>query len=160
MILPFMTHFKHSKKPTYFVPKILNGIKEYSHHDKVKVFGQLKTKGLQERLDIVSFNYFSPKIHTCRLDKNNRWKAGRKIHFYLWNRTKRAYCFLIAPCKSVQTVMIDAVNKKVFLPYEDCKEIDVDTFARNDGFDSVADFWSYFNQTQTYKLIHWTDFKY
>jgi len=34
------------------------------------------------------------------------------------------------------------------------------TLARNDGFESVDDFFKWFNADFQGKIIHWTDFKY
>lgn len=161
MILPFMTHFPNGK-PTYFLDTITENV-AFDNYITDSAFRNISNQTTYEEWFQLVRKYrlsIPPKIHTLRIDKNNRWKEGMKIHFYLWNRTKRATCFGILPCTGVQTVMIDARNKKVFLPDEDGREIDVSLIASNDGFANIEAFWEYFNKTETYKLIHWTDFKY
>lgn len=47
--------------------------------------------------------------------------------------------------------------------YKNCRlhaHAGIHTLALNDGFDSVEDFFEYFNEDFTGKIIHWTDLKY
>jgi ribonuclease HIII len=37
---------------------------------------------------------------------------------------------------------------------------EIETLAQNDGFNTIYDFFAYFNEDFTGKLIHWTDLKY
>jgi len=75
-----------------------------------------------------------------------------------------------AECVSVQYVYINFERKHIevhdtmelldlpfgnFLPDDKALQ-----FARNDGFDTLEDFWQWFTTTQTLKLIHWTDKRY
>ena len=36
----------------------------------------------------------------------------------------------------------------------------IEQLAKNDGFDSVQDFFNWFNEDFNGRIIHWTDFKY
>lgn len=112
------------------------------------------------------------KKHTIREDKPNRWRAGRKIQLATGVRSKNYHQYGEEVCKSVQEVWI--FNK------ENYRAIFVDTklmfeqvhehtfhpdfmkhFAINDGFDTVATFWEFFNKREFFgKIIHWTDLKY
>jgi len=39
-------------------------------------------------------------------------------------------------------------------------DLSIELLAKNDGFESVEDFWKWFNVEKTFRCIHWTDFKY
>jgi len=118
---------------------------------------------------IVSFKpQFVPKIlagtkvHTLREDKTNRWKTGRKMHMYTGRYTATDRQFIKeAECVSVQMVILDPELKVIYVEAKPSyKVLDFDEaleFARNDGFDTLEDFWQWFTTPQTLKLIHWTD---
>lgn len=61
-------------------------------------------------------------------------------------------------------VLID--NKDFYAGYVNGVAIDktyednILKLANNDGFDTVEDFFAYFNKDYTGKIIHWTDLKY
>ncbi|PPL04959.1 hypothetical protein [Parapedobacter indicus] len=121
----------------------------------------------------------APKLHTMREDPFNRWQAGNLIHFAINNQTKNYFRFApVILCVSVQYVQIihDSDGRSVHIgnrpDYEDCvpfyldngfsddeemygmKEMEV--FAQNDGFESIEHFFTWFNKSAKYKLIHWT----
>ena len=97
------------------------------------------------------------KIHTLRLDRCNRWKAGNIIHFAVNVRTKRQSQFEELKCTGTQTIKIEYRGRdpKKYAPHItiDGKELDtagIQLLARKDGFDK--DFEG--------KIIHWTHFRY
>lgn len=110
------------------------------------------------------------KIHTIR--EGGRWKPGHKIHMANGVRTKNYRCFDDSKiCKSTQSIVI--INK----PYLRSIEVDnkslywhslhgeyhlasIELLVRNDGFDSVDDFFRWFDTNFEGTIIHWTDFKY
>lgn len=107
-----------------------------------------------------------PKLHSIRDDKHDRWHAGRMIHPVINNRSKNQFQFAPAfPCVSVQKIDISSnpvmmVSESVkvdnrFLSYKE-----VETLAINDGFNSIVDFFAWFNEGYTGKIIHWTNLKY
>ena len=123
------------------------------------------------------------KIHTIREDRNDRWSAGKVIHFCTGVRTKFYECFKIGKCVSVQSFSIQRqyrpiLSKSAFHSYFsngnfeifiDGKEIDhseLMKLAENDGFDKYAlgKFCEFFmKRNKPYfkgKIIHWTDFRY
>jgi hypothetical protein len=112
------------------------------------------------------------KLHTIREDKTNRWKEGMKIDFFINMYRKEMFRFApVLPVVSVQKVEIKWITSKNTNPYwykdasvsidnrflstKDCEEL-----AQNDGFDTVEDFFAYFNEGFKGKIIHWTDKKY
>lgn len=107
------------------------------------------------------------KIHTIRADESGRWKPGQKIHF--WRRNPRntkgnPYPFGESICKSVQTIGIDPVAKKVEIGLNGIENelsiSGINLLAFQDGFNSVDEFWAWFNKPFYGKIIHWTEYMY
>lgn len=139
-----------------------------------------------ENTDFVNKIDDKVKIHSIREDKANRWKPETLIHLTTGARTKYYDCFNELECISTQTIeieemiMTDAGHmyiyteekregiQKVFIDRIFKVTIDgrvlssaeIDTLARNDGFNSTHDFFRWFNGNFIGKIIHWTDFKY
>jgi hypothetical protein len=177
MNLSFSTHFPKGKyrlsgKPTYFVEKIWQSFPVEETHD---VFTDY-IEGLDDfSLDAVEMK---SKIHTIRKDKKDIWKPGRKIHFVINPRSKDRFQFApVIECVNTQIIRIDhhwikntttvTINGLVYgSAYKnDMGEIyrydeSLKTLAINDGFDSVQDFFTWFNKDFQGKIIHWTDLKY
>lgn len=107
------------------------------------------------------------KIHTIREDKGSRWKPGMKIHGATGTRTKNYECFFTGWCVNTQFIMIEPDIRRVYIqiPIGDCvlrhlsDELMLQ-FVRNDGFDSVEDFWSFWPNRFEGIIIHWTPFYY
>lgn len=168
MIIHFAKNFPFNNEPTKFVEKILFGI---------------FNSPLKPILTTLVWNYpYQPnhltpdenaKIHTIREDKHNRWKQGRPIHFMQWTGDPyHSKCFHFAPvipCTSVQNININYLNDGEIhvcidhnLIYSkligDTKIIE--KLAIADGFNSVDDFFKWFDKDFKGKIIHWTDLKY
>lgn len=157
-----------NEKPTYFVEKIWAGIKD--HEVTVELRNYLHSKYNMQK----SILFVKPKIHTIREDKSNRWKIGNKIHFVINNRTKNRLQFApVLTVKAIQEIIIKH-NKGIIDVWIDGTMYEVITFnnkpvdwppliqelAVNDGFDSVEDFFKWFDKDFKGKIIHWTDFIY
>lgn len=178
MILPFKTQI--NGKPTYFVEKIFKGIKKAVNNDlSCKIAYEIPPDEMlrQYSLDIDKYHEVYPKIHTIREDKNNRWKAGVMIDFFINTPTKDMLRFApTIPVVSIQTFEIKWYNtfgKKIVRVFIDdksfaCVKFDVETIitgkilelAKNDGFDTIEDFFANFNKDFKGKIIHWTDKRY
>lgn len=113
------------------------------------------------------------KIHTIRNDMHGRWIIGRNIHFATGVRTKKYNCFLKAVCWGIQSVQINyhdpsvievIIDGELFYKHGSglyCIGNDkMIELARNDGFDSIDDFFKFFNKDFQGKIIHWTSFLY
>lgn len=174
MILPFSTQL--NGKPTYFVEKIWQGL--LKEHFNLLGYNRFRTLACIEKV-IDKWDYkidLKPKIHTIREDKKNRWKVGTNIDFFINCRQKNMFRFApVLPVVSIQEIEIDYVptGKKwelkpiVFIDkiffYHDLITRDNSKMlqlAQNDGFDTIEDFFAYFNEDFKGKIIHWTDFKY
>jgi hypothetical protein len=98
------------------------------------------------------------KLHTIREDINCRWTESRPIHFATGVRTSQYKQFHSGICTGVQSIEI--ADRTVFISG---KRIDnIEELAINDGFDSVEDFWGWFDQYTPFvgRLIHWSDLRY
>lgn len=118
-----------------------------------------------------------PKLHTIRHDPHGRWKPGMTIHPVINNRTPNRFQF--APeivCTGVQEIKIKHgmfgfksvwIDGNITGNFSEnfigenpvCTDL-MRTIAINDGFDSLEQFFAYFNEDFTGKIIHWTDLKY
>lgn len=169
MILPFSTQM--NGKPTYFVEKILRGIEIYKA--PINLLDFWKYTGY----DLFSKQHITPKIHTFREDEKDRWKAGNKIDYFINCRQKDMFRFApVLPVVSTQKVEIkwfELFDKKMVRVFIDNKSFacmkfsdemiitgDMLQLAQNDGFDTIEDFFAYFNEDFKGKIIHWTDLKY
>lgn len=172
MTLSFSTQI--NGEPNYFIEKIWCGLLknetvdelEYPDHicNYLDRFGK-KWDGIENDLPIIC----APKIHTIRADKKDRWKVGNKIHFVINNRTKDRFQFApVIKCTGVQdieivysrsrnddTPFVFIGDDRVLLRTHELFEL-----AKNDGFDSIADFFAWFNSDFKGKIIHWTDCSY
>jgi hypothetical protein len=126
-----------------------------------------------------------PKLHTIREDASNRWRAGMDIHFVINNRSKNRFQFApVVKCVGVQDIEITDVthisypndfSTKIHLTvskdgwtetFTQAFSVKVDgiqlppdkvhQLAINDGFDSVEDFFAYFDKDFKGKIVHWT----
>lgn len=170
MILPFSTQFK-DRTPTDFIQKIWCGLIRnrivliFTLLDYKETKGEFAQKNMPDNpFEVVSF---APKLHTIREDIHNRWHEGCLIHPVVFNRSKNQFQF--APtlvCKSIQKIDIkhyDFDTVKAMSVVIDETEIfgqDIFMLAKNDGFNSVEDFFKWFDHDFTGKIIHWTDLKY
>lgn len=120
-----------------------------------------------------------PKIHTMRSDPHNRWKAGRKIEMVYRGAGYKILDHFnkgipeLEVCVSTQRIIIKdmrhlPIGKRAFGQHDFLITIDnrmlsfaeQQKLARNDGFNSVEDFFRWFNKDWSGKILHWTDFRY
>jgi len=103
------------------------------------------------------------KIHTIREDKTDRWHEGRPIQFWYGNPRnvkKNPFHFKDGFCHSIQKIEIK--KKCVYIDDRELKlpSDKVELLANQDGFDSLQEFFEWFDKDFVGKIIHWTDFKY
>jgi hypothetical protein len=170
MILGFSTQLKG--KPTYFVDKILIGIDKHLGVFHTENFRKYYKKKFDSKPPI----NINSKIHTIREDPKDRWKKGNKIDFFINVRKKDMFRF--APVLVVVSTQKFEIkyHTNTFLVYIDEKlfffgnrDFTINEFenyegmlklAHNDGFETIQDFCTYFNEDFTGKIIHWTDLRY
>jgi hypothetical protein len=171
MILGFSTQI--NGKPTYFPEKIVTGLE----HNKIITFDEaeylfdsniISKNGLCHRIKLDGTIDYKPKLHTIRGDKNNRWKEGTKIDFFINCRQPNMFRFApVLPVVRTQKIEIkyDKMFGKTLYPeilIDNVKlhPMKLDELAQNDGFDTIEDFFEYFNEDFMGKIIHWTDLRY
>lgn len=127
---------------------ILNFLKGYS------VDGQRRPTSFEQKIKQ------GIKLHTIREDATNRWKPGVKIHFSTGSRTGQYNCFKQGICNGVETIEIN--YRMVYINGRHLTTDEIEYLAINDGFDSVDEFWNWFDQYTPFtgKIIHWTDLRY
>lgn len=170
MILNFSTVFpkdkgKLSGLPTMFPEKIWKGIAK--NHWKILNDNKEFFEDFKDNDTYAMNGNFSGKEKntTIRRDSKDRWKVGMKIHFYIGARTKKSFRFApVLKVKSVNKIQITydsaICNQFKALP---CILIDdvalhpkhYERLAQNDGFDSLEDFFIWFNKDFVGKLIGW-----
>ncbi len=115
-----------------------------------------------------------PKLHTIRpfsFDKDGtfkgcRYKEGMELSLRYW--TGKPYRssqeeFGRCVCKGIETIHV-IYNREgvpnVYVGGNRVKGVDLEMLAMNDGFDSVEDFFKWFNKDFSGWIIHWTMFRY
>jgi hypothetical protein len=99
------------------------------------------------------------KLTTIR--EGSRWKPGMKIHFATGVRTKNYNQFASGVCRLVYDITIVPKDKEIYIIDTGTSEIfhikknDIKAISRRDGFDSVEDFWKYFDKLFQGQLISW-----
>jgi len=185
MILSFST--KINGKPSYFIEKIWEGLLRNVFENDIDYIDYMSRheEVFGKNWDFIpdeTERMTSGKIHTIREDKKDRWQTGTKIDFFINTYQKNMFRFApVLPVVSVQKIEIkwfdDGKIKQVSVfidgkiygtvcynfgvnVTELYKRKKLDLLAQNDGFDTIEDFFAYFNEDFKGKLIHWTDLKY
>ena len=166
MILAFMTKFPKglgtlSGRSTFFVEKIWQSFPDEKTAD---IFS-----GYLDGMEMVDYDFscdaisLRAKKHTIRKDERNRWKVGMDIHFFINVRTKKMFKFApIVKVKLIQKISIkpNAETFRVKIDDHFLSDDEIEKLSINDGFNSVEEFFSYFNEDFTGRLIHWTNVRY
>lgn len=168
MILPFSTQL--NGKPTYFVERIH---KSFSLQEINMIAGLDPSIHYPKDYNFVAKDKLQAKIHTIREDKNERWKPGTKIDFFINCRQKNMFRFSpVLLVVSVQKIEIKYIgfnngfrpciwiDKKLIYDLAGINKKLMLELAQNDGFDTIEDFFAYFEKDFKGKIIHWTNLKY
>ena len=181
MILGFSTQINN--RPTYFFERIWEGLLRFNFDTDIEyqLFLNAHHQQFGEYWDWFPDEHTrltNTKGHTIREDKNNRWHAGTMIDFFINTRQKEMFRFApVLPVVSVQKIEIkwftffDKKLVRVFIDDEQFESVKIDNshlqttgrmeeFAQQDGFDTVTEFFEYFNEDFKGKIIHWTDKRY
>lgn len=172
MIVPFSEINKKTGNPTFFIEKIWNAL------DLNDIIPHSFTQytGYAEEYFAKFGNYWDGfynepaklKIHTLRADEKNRYQPGKLIHPFINNRTKNMFQFApVFPVVSIQTIQfcygeikIDNSIPAIFIDKLRITYEVIQQLAINDGFETVGDFFNWFDEDFTGKIIHFTNFRY
>lgn len=159
-------------QPNYFLEKIWSGF----HHKGM--LGPLERidydQEHKERFGSYWDGWYTPdttlpKLHTIR--RGHRWKRGMKIHMAINNRTANRFQFApVIQCVSVQDIEIKhtgyAPNYPLVMVHNGKHLMnplgydEIYRLAINDGFETIDQFFEYFNEDFEGQIVHWTKLKY
>jgi hypothetical protein len=159
MILPFLKEI--NGKETYFAEKIWAN-KLWTKEENDQFYSSTRNKLIIHTiLDMDYALKCTPKIHTIRADVKNRWKVGAKIHAVYHNRQKNQIQFApVFECKGIQKIEISNYGLSIRIDDFLVPLGEINILTKNDGFDNVNEFLSFFENGFTGKIIHFTDLKY
>jgi len=103
------------------------------------------------------------KIHTIRRNPKREPKVGEVLHMYCGLRTKN--CFPITKQHSIVKIeSIEITKFGVKLDGFHIEKTELPEFVRNDGFETIEDFYNFFGAEKIINgtpwrgiLIHWTE---
>jgi hypothetical protein len=96
------------------------------------------------------------KKHTIRQGK--RFDVGDKVHLVVGNRSKhRRQFFPTLKCPLVELISIYPKDREVVVDGVILSIEVLEMLAIQDGFESVEDFWRYFNEDFHGQIIHWME---
>jgi hypothetical protein len=152
-------------KNTMFVEKILEGFNVHKLTEYVRWEYSVETL---QNFGFIDMEYLendpTPKIHTIRRSIG-RWREGLRIHFEIYSRTPARTQFApVILCKGTEHLLIKYdQGKKIPRVSVDGMILDfheISELAVNDGFDSVDQFFAYFNEDFEGEIVQWTDKRY
>ena len=175
-----------SDSKTYFIEKINLALLQSEMIKRIDYVDSLEDYRSKFNSNWDIKPHLFPKLHTIRRDENNRWKAGMNIHFVVNGRTKDRFQFApVVKCVRVQNIEIINAERygvndpeisyhniiplygsdwhfAIIVKIDDRKlsREEVEILAVSDGFESVWEFFKYFEKDFKGKLIHWTNLKY
>lgn len=179
MILNFQKYI--NGKPTNFIEKIWQSCLT----DGVELNANDLKDSLKRDMHIIGdyiVGSYPAKRHTIREDKNNRWIAGMLIHFKQWAarpyHSENKSFAPVVKVSQVETIEIkyhhdkEVTKASVYLSHVKIGEaiwvncqlknssFTLEKLIQNDGFDTVNEFFEYFDKDFSGKIIHWTDLDY
>lgn len=109
---------------------------------------------------LISCSVFRPKVldgskfHTIR-DRKNPPKVGEYLFLWWKSRTPERAFLGVTICTQVDTITIDRDGQKVTINEKLLDKNAIEVFAKDDGFESIDDFWKFFDKPISASLIHW-----
>lgn len=107
------------------------------------------------------------KIHTIREDKHQRWKPGMKIHHWMYNPRhtfRNPYPFLQDRgdvLVSKQKIDVEPLIKMIRIDGDHfLNDQQMDELAFNDGLENTRVLFTWFKESFSGWILHWTDKRY
>lgn len=97
------------------------------------------------------------KLHTIR---QKPIAVGTMINHIVYPYHKERRCVLSNFCKSTQMITIEPSSRTIKVDGRELSKVDIERVSKNDGFETMNDFWTFFNEPYQGMIIHWTDTKY
>ena len=97
------------------------------------------------------------KLHTIR---QMPIAVGTMMNHIVYPYHKERRCVLSNFCIAIQNISIDPDARAIFVDGKELSKSDMEKLAENDGFETMDDFWTFFNEPYQGMIIHWTNTKY
>lgn len=97
------------------------------------------------------------KLHTIR---QKPIAVGTMMNHIVYPYHKARRCVLSNFCKSTQMITIEPSSRTIKVDGRELSKVDIERVSINDGFETMDDFWTFFNEPYQGMIIHWTDTKY
>ena len=97
------------------------------------------------------------KLHTIR---QKPIAVGTMMNHIVYPYHKERRCVLSNFCKSTQMIIIEPSSRTIKVDGRELSKVDIERVSINDGFETMDDFWTFFNEPYQGMIIHWTDTKY
>ena len=93
------------------------------------------------------------KLHTIR---QKPIAVGTMINHIVYPYHKERRCVLSNFCKSTQMITIEPSSRTIKVDGRELSKVDIERVSKNDGFETMNDFWTFFNEPYQGMIIHWT----
>ena len=97
------------------------------------------------------------KLHTIR---QKPIAVGTMMNHIVYPYHKERRCVLSNFCTAIQNISIVPDARAIFVDGKELSKSDMEKLAENDGFETMDDFWTFFNEPYQGMIIHWTNTKY
>ena len=97
------------------------------------------------------------KLHTIR---QKPIAVGTMMNHIVYPYHKERRCVLTNFCKSTQMITIEPSSRIIKVDGMVLSKFDMERLSKNDGFETMEDFWSFFNAPYQGMIIHWTETRY
>ena len=97
------------------------------------------------------------KLHTIR---QKPIAVGTMMNHIVYPYHKERRCVLSNFCTATQMITIEPSSRTIKVDGRELSKVDIERVSINDGFETMDDFWTFFNEPYQGMIIHWTDTKY
>lgn len=97
------------------------------------------------------------KLHTIR---QKPIAVGTMMNHIVYPYRKERRCVLSNFCISTQMITIEPSSRIIKVDGMVLSKVNMERLSKNDGFETMEDFWTFFNEPYQGMIIHWTDTRY
>lgn len=97
------------------------------------------------------------KLHTIR---QKPIAVGSMMNHIVYPYHKERKCVLSNFCTATQNISINPDARTIKVDDKELSKVDIERLSKNDGFETMDDFWTFFNEPYQGMIIHWTNTKY
>jgi hypothetical protein len=159
---------KFNGEETFFLQQIWSGLirsnpEDVEFSEMLENYKEYRNSYYEKFNKLWGYAAGRKKFHTIRKNQKGRWKVGNKIHFIINSRTPERFQFApVLTLKKIQTVQVlyngKGENVTVKIDGRLLHDEKIKRLALNDGFESVENFFKWFNEDYEGVILHWTNF--